>query len=184
MLIVGLTGNYGMGKSTVLRMFRKLGAVTLETDEIVDTLLHDETVLVRIRKVFGETVIAQDGSLDRARIAAVVFRNRELREGLEGIIHPLVFEKIRDILEEMKERDGDEKVVIVEIPLLFEKGYAGQFQKTVTVFTSVEAALKRLEDAGVGREDSLLRLETQMPAHEKVRKSDFAIDNGGPLDET
>ncbi len=183
-LIVGLTGNYGMGKSTVLRMFKKLGAVTLETDEIVDTLLHDEAVLVRIREVFGEKVISEDGNLDKTKVAAVVFRNRELRDALEAIIHPLVSEIIRDFLEEMKRREGDEKVVIIEIPLLFEKKYTGQFKRTMTVFTSQEVALKRLEEAGVGREDALLRLNAQMPVQEKVKKSDFAIDNSGPSDET
>ena len=183
-LIVGLTGNYGMGKSTVLRMFRELGAVTLETDEIVDTLLHNDAIVGTIREILGDDVIDANGKLDRAKVAARIFRDKQLREALEGFIHPLVFQKIRDFLDNRGSMGGKNEVVIVEIPLLFEKDYADRFRRTVAVYCSQEAVLKRLEGLGIDREDVLMRSRAQLPADEKVRKSDFAINNDGPLEET
>jgi len=104
-LTVALTGNYGMGKSTVLGMFRKLGAFTVGADELVDRLLGDAGVLERLRGVLGETVFSGDGSLDRARVASIIFRDKGKREAVEGILHPLVFERIDEVLVELTPYD-------------------------------------------------------------------------------
>ncbi|HET6515870.1 MAG TPA: dephospho-CoA kinase [Thermodesulfovibrionales bacterium] len=183
-LVVGLTGNYGMGKSTVLGLFRELGAVTLKTDGIVDLLLHDAGVLTKLRQILGDSAFADDGTLIKAKVAAAIFRDRGLREAVEGLLHPLVFEKIADILGKLRKEGADKKVVVVEIPLLFEKEYSRRFGKTVTVYTDLETALSRLGEKGVSRNDALSRLSAQMPVEEKIGMSDLAIDNSGTLDET
>jgi dephospho-CoA kinase len=181
-LTVGLTGNYGMGKSTVLGMFRKLGAFTVGADELVDRLLGDAGVLERLRGVLGETVFSGDGSLDRARVASIIFRDKGKREAVEGILHPLVFERIDEVLVE-RGKNGN-GVVIIEVPLLFETGSAGRFQRTVTVYADEETALRRLEKKGIGRADAQLRMNAQMAVTEKRERSDFSIDNSGTSEET
>jgi dephospho-CoA kinase len=180
-LFVGLTGNYGMGKSTVLPLFMKLGAVIIDTDKIVESLLKEKPVLEKIRVLFGDAVFLKNGSLDKKKVAGVVFNNDGLRHSLEDILHPLVFERIDLLFGEMK---GEDKVMLVEIPLLYERDYEGRFNRTITVYTSEETALARLEKEGISQQEALLRLQAQLPIEEKIRRSDFIIDNNGTIEET
>ena len=184
MLVIGLTGNYGMGKSTVLEMFRRLGAVTVSADGIVSRLLSDAPVLERIRGVLGGSVFSEDGSIDRAKVSAVIFSDREKRDAVEAVLHPLVIEKIEVMVERLGRNETEGKVVIVEIPLLFEKGYSGRFHRTITVYADEETAFRRLSGMGVSREDARARLNAQMPVHEKIRMAAFTINNNGTPEET
>ncbi len=184
MIIVGLTGNYGMGKSTVLRMFRELGALTMDADQIVDALLKEEPVLAKIKEAFGEQVFTVSGSLDRARLASIVFKDADMRKLLEGIIHPLVFERIEQFLSKVDKKGPVNKVVVIEIPLMFESGRLDRFHKTITVYAERDVALRRLADKGVGREEAESRLATQMNIDEKIRRSDFVVDNSGGPEKT
>lgn len=184
MLIVGLTGNYGMGKSVVLGMFKELGAITLDADDVVDNLLHDKAVLEKIRAKFGDSVFSNKGGPDRQKIASLIFRDKEKKDALEGILHPLVFKRISAFLDTLSKEKTKDKIVIVEIPLLFEKGCEGRFQKTITVFTDEHTALERLEKSGVRREDAIMILNAQMPIKEKIRLADLSIDNSGTLEGT
>jgi dephospho-CoA kinase len=180
MLVVGLTGNYGMGKSRILALFAKLGAYTFSSDTIVAALLAEKDVLEKIRRVIGHEVFYKNGSLNKKKVARLIFRDEMLRRSLEDILHPLVFKRIKDFLKVVDKSS----VVVVEVPLLFERGYRKKFDKTVTVFTEEETALKRLERAGVKRKDALLRLQSQLPINEKMERSDFIIDNSGSIRET
>jgi dephospho-CoA kinase len=181
MLVAGLTGNYGMGKSSVLRMFRELGAITLDADEIVNDLLNDKSVLERIREVFGGHIFLSDGQLDRAKAAAIIFSDKRSRDIFEGILHPLVFGKIDRFIDAVKDK---ESIVIIEIQLLFERGYLDRFDRTITVFTDEDTALKRLEGVGVSRGNALMRLDAQMPIEDKIKRADFVIDNSRTLIDT
>ncbi len=181
MFLVGLTGNYGMGKSTVLAMFKKLGAHSIDSDEIVKTLLEEEAVLKRFRAILGDEVFRGNGSLDKGRVADAIFKNNRLRESIEDLLHPLVFDRIGSLLEGIKRSD---KVIIIEVPLLFERNYESGFNRTVTVYTGEDTALERLEEKGVNREEALLRFGAQLPVDEKISKSDYVIDNKGSGDET
>jgi dephospho-CoA kinase len=183
-LTVGLTGNYGMGKSTVLGMFGKLGAVNVGADGIVDTLLNDAAVLERIGRVLGKSVFSADGRLDRAMVASVIFQNKGKKDDVEEILHPLVFEKIEELLDGFERSETEGRIVIIEIPLLFEKEYTGRFHRTITVYTDEETALRRLEEKGVTRDMAALRLAAQMPVQEKIRRADFTIDNSGAREHT
>lgn len=181
MLLVGLTGNYGMGKSTVLRMFEKLGVITFDTDSIVKSLLIEKDVLEKIRGLLGDKVFYKNGSLNKEKVANLIFKTHELRHFLEDILHPIVFERLKDLLDKINEQD---KVVIIAVPLLYERGYEDRFGRTITVYAREEIALNRLEKEGVGREDALLRLRSQLPIEEKVKRSDFIIDNNGTIEDT
>jgi dephospho-CoA kinase len=104
MFIAGLTGNYGMGKSYVLSVFRELGAMVLDSDEIVHHLLQDKKVIVRVKKILGEKIEKEDGSIDKKEIAKIIFDNSELRGRLEMLLHKLVFDEIQKSLRESKGR--------------------------------------------------------------------------------
>jgi dephospho-CoA kinase len=181
MLLVGLTGNYGMGKSAVLKMFQKLGAVTYDADEIVASLLRKETVLKKITDIFGDVIIRADGSLDKKKLADIIFVDATLRRSLEDILHPLIFKEI-DRLLEREENKGS--IAIVEAPLLFERHYEAKFQRLITVATGQEKALERLEKTGITREEALQRIHSQLPIEEKISRSDFTINNDGSPEET
>ena len=181
MLIAGLTGNFGMGKSYVLSLFRELGVVTLESDRIVGMLLREEGVIEKVKGLLGKDVAAPGGDLDKKAIARKIFHDRELKEKLEALLHPLVFERVEDFISKIRNRDS---IVVVEVPLLFEGNYQDRFKKTITVHTAEDIALERLERSGVPRSEALARIENQMPISEKKRRADYVIDNSGTKDET
>lgn len=179
MPVVALTGNYGMGKSTVAGLFKEIGAVTFDLDDVVDELLREESVIEGIKGFLGNGILTEKG-IDRAEVARIVFSDNDKRESLERLLHPIVMERMRDFLRKTDKR----RVIIVEIPLLFEKGFESEFDRVITVYTDIETALRRLEDKGIRRDEALRRLQAQMPIDEKIRRSDFVIDNGGSIDET
>ena len=179
--IAGLTGNYGMGKSAVLQMFRELGAVTIDADLVVRQLLREKQVRKKIKTLLGAGVFDKKGALDRKKAAEKIFKNKSLRIKLEDLLHPLVFERIDDFFK--KTKNGN-KVFIVEAPLIFERGYEGRFDKTITVFTSETTAINRLSMLGISPKDVIGRLKCQVPIKEKIKKSDFVIDNSMNPEET
>ena len=181
MLLVGLTGNYGMGKSTVLPMFKKLGVITIDADNIVESLLTEKDVLKKVKGLLGEKVFYKNGSLNKKKVADFVFKDDVLRHTLEDILHPLVFERINFLLDEINRKD---KVILIAIPLLYERGYEDRFDRTITVHTKEESALNRLRKDGITKEKALLRLKAQLPIDEKIKRSDFVIDNNGTIEET
>lgn len=181
MFLVGLTGNFGMGKSTVLKIFQKLGALTYDADKIVEALFQDDEVLQKIRNLFGDGIFQANGRLDKQKVASIIFSDNASRRSLEDILHPRVFEKINRLLEHS---DTEDKIVVVETPLLFERGYKNRFQCIITVQTELERALHRLEEKGVKREEALQRIRSQLPIEEKIRKSNFTVNNDGTTTET
>jgi len=181
MLLVALTGNYGMGKSTVLSLFRKFGVFTLDADEIVDSLFRRKKILEKIRQLMGNSVFHDSGSLDKRKVAEIIFKNARLRRSVEDVLHPFVFEKIKDLLDKMNINDN---ILIVAVPLVYERAYEDKFDKTIVVHTTEETALHRLGMKGVSRRDALLRIKTQMPIEEKMKRADFLINNDGALNET
>jgi len=181
MLLVGLTGNYGMGKSTVLPMFKKLGVITIDADNIVESLLTEKDVLKKVKGLLGEKVFYKNGSLNKKKVADLVFKDDVSRHTLEDILHPLVFERINFLLDEINRKD---KVIIIAVPLLYERGYEDRFDRTITVHTKEKIALNRLKKDGITKEKALLRLKAQLPIDEKIKRSDFVIDNNGTIEET
>ncbi len=164
-----------MGKTFVLDILKALGAHTINADEIVGELLEEEPVLQRLRATLGDEVFDSGGKLLKDRVAEKIFNDEGLRIAVEDILHPLVFERIGRKLEGAKA-----DIAVVEAPVIFERGYEGRFAKTITVYTDEETALRRLEASGIGRDDAIRRLRSQMPVEEKARRSDYAIDNSGP----
>jgi dephospho-CoA kinase len=179
LLIVGLTGNYGMGKSAVARMFGELGAITIDTDEIVRELLREPDVIEKIKNTFGDEIIEGSG-VNKKLLANTVFRYPHLRISLEDILHPRVFKKIDEELAKLN-RDA---IVVIEAPVIFERGYQNRFDKIITVFTSEDIAVSRLAKKGISEEDARSRLKSQFPIEMKISKADYVIDNNGDLEDT
>lgn len=182
MIVAGLTGNYGMGKSTVLKMFEELGAVIFNTDTIVGDLLKEPEVINEIIEAFGKDVLI-DNSINKKMLADIIFASPALRISLENILHPRVFKKIDEKTAELSPA-GSDALVVIEVPLLFERGYQNRFDRTITVYTSEEAALRNLLDIGISAESALQRMKSQFPIEMKISKSDYSIDNGLGLDFT
>lgn len=181
MHVIGLTGNFGMGKSSVLELFGRLGAVTVKSDEIIDELLKEQKIINKVVKILGHQVTTAEHQLDKRKIAKIIFNNSMLRSKLEKLLHPIVLRKISLLLARLKGRRG---IVIVEVPLLFEGNYQKKFDKTITVFTTKKIALGRLKKAGVRTSDAEARLRAQMPVREKKKLSDYVIDNNGSFQKT
>lgn len=182
MIVVGLTGNYGMGKSTVATMFRELGAMTIDTDEIVRDLLDEPVIIREIRKTFGDDVI-HGNAIDKKRLADTVFQQPHLRISLEDILHPEVFKRVGAEISRISPAQAP-SVVVVQAPVLIERGYQNRFDKIITVFTPEEVAVQRLREKGVSEEAARERLRSQLPVEMKIRGSDFSIDNGEDLEHT
>lgn len=182
MIKVGLTGNFGMGKSTVARIFQRLGAYVIDTDRIVAELLKERDVCEEIKKLFGEEII-KDGKVDKKAIADIVFENPSMRIYLENILHPRVFKKIDEIIDRIPS-SGEPKIVVIEAPVIFERGYQNRFDLIVTVFTSEDTAIERLEKKGITKQEAIKRIKSQFPIEMKKSKSDFIIDNSGSIENT
>lgn len=182
MIVAGLTGNYGMGKSTVSKMFRDLGAVTMDTDVIVGELLGDPEVIDEIKKAIGDDIV-RDNVVDKKMLADIIFQDPSLRISLEDILHPRVFDKIDKKLSEVSLSDSS-AVVIIEVPLLFERSYQNRFDRIITVHTSGEKALQHLLGKGISEAEAQKRLKSQFPIEMKISRADYRIDNSGTRDNT
>ncbi|BCB96634.1 dephospho-CoA kinase [Dissulfurispira thermophila] len=180
MIIIGLTGNYGMGKSTVAKMFRELGAVVIDADDIVRQLLSDYAVIYEIKKVFGDDII-QQSEINKKKLAEIIFEHPHLRISLENILHPMVFKRID---EEIAKITDPSAIVIIEAPVIFERGYQNRFDKIITVYTSEDTAIERLKKKGVLEDDIRKRLKSQFPIEMKIKRSDFTIDNTRDIENT
>jgi len=174
---VGLTGGIAAGKSEALAAFARLGAATISSDALVHDLLDDPDVRSRLVERWGEEVVS-DGGLDRGRVGTVVFNRAEELEWLEGLVHPLVSERVASWRERLP---ADVPVAVVEVPLLFEAGMDDAFDATVAVVAGDETRAKR---AGARGTDLLeRRSERQLTQEEKAARADHVIHNDGSLEE-
>lgn len=185
MVVLGLTGSIGTGKTTVAGLFRELGARTLDADKITHALMTPGQPAYReIVRVFGPGVLDARGRLDRARLAARVFSNTSARRRLERILHPRVLRVIAKDLNTWR-RVGRVRVAVVEIPLLFESG-AQRLVDYVVVVTAPravqEARLRR--QAGWSRAHIRRRAAAQWQLSAKVALADLVIDNGRRVADT
>lgn len=186
MLIVGLTGGIATGKSTVSRRFAELGAEVIDADLIAREIVEPgEPALMEIHRLFGPSVIDEEGRLDRAALAEIVFRDAHARKKLEAIIHPRVRGRMRSRVERVKE-EGRAPVVICDIPLLFETQVnLDWIDRTLVVYAPPDVQRERLMARnGLSEDEAERRIQAQIPVAEKVRRADYVIDNSGDLVET
>ena len=173
---IGLTGGIGCGKSTALACFRRHGAVVIDTDAVVRELLSSDTgVIGRVRSEFGESVVDAQGRVDRAALARKVFNNSEALALLESIVHPRVRLNWMHALRE------NHPVLIVEIPLLFEKDLQGHFSITICLSSDPGVQKARLLAKGMSESQIQYRKDSQLSLDEKMKRADIVIHNNGSL---
>ena len=184
MIIVGLTGSVGTGKSTVTRFFRELGAYIIDWDELArDVIRPHLRAWKEIVEYFGKDFLNEDLTVNRQKLAEMVFSDKEKVAKLNQIVHPEVFKEDERITNEIKSLDRD-ALVIKDIPLLFELTCPIFVDKIVVVSASEQTQLRRLEEKGMSREDARSRIKSQLPLKEKIKSADFVINNDGSLEET
>ena len=175
---VAITGGIGAGKSEALYAFQKAGAATVSSDEIVHHLLAtDADVRAALVGELGEGILGEDGQIDRARVADVVFANRSKLDFLEGLLHPLVAAEYLRWREQLSGLESPPDVCVTEVPLLFESGAQARFDKVVVITAPAKLREQRRR---VRRDDRDQRL---LPDAEKVGRADFAYVNTGSLDD-
>ncbi|HAO5740436.1 TPA: dephospho-CoA kinase [Listeria monocytogenes] len=181
---IGLTGSVATGKSTVSNMIQHAGIPLVDADIAARKVVEPGTEgLKEIVAYFGEEILLADGTLDRAKLGEIIFKDKEKREKLNEITHP----RVKDYMLEARERffRVGEELVFFDIPLLFESHLESLVDQIVVVWTTPETELKRLmERNNLTKEDALRRIESQMGIDEKARKADFVIDNNESLEKT
>ncbi|HEX2266572.1 MAG TPA: dephospho-CoA kinase [Actinomycetota bacterium] len=182
MLLVGLTGGMGAGKSTVARMLESRGAVVIDADVLArQALLPGTPGYTKVTELFGPDIIGPDGDIDRAALAKRVFSNDEARVALESITHPEVFRLLSESLEDYQDTD---RIVVFDAPLIVEAGFQDACDAIVVVISPEEAQLARvMEERGMTEDAARARLRAQAPTAEKERVADFVIRNDGTIEE-
>jgi dephospho-CoA kinase len=184
MIIVGLTGSVGTGKSTVTDFFRELGAYIIDWDELArDVARPHLRAWKEIVEYFGKGCLNEDMTINRQKLAKIVFSDKEKVIKLNQIVHPEVLKEDERITDEIKNLDPD-ALIIKDIPLLFEVAHAVVLDKIIVVSASERIQLRRLKEKGMSREDAMNRIKSQLPLEEKIKSADFVIDNDGLPEET
>ncbi len=179
-LIVGLTGGFGVGKSSVAQRFKNMGAEVIDADEIAyDAMKKGSPVFDPIIELFEEALHPGGKKMDREKVAEIVFDDPKRRKELETIIHPYVFEKIRERIEASERR-----VILVEVPLLFEAGFEKLCDKVVVVTCNSTVKMKRLKRKKFTEQEVRARERAQMSEALKAQKAHFTIDNSKSIYQT
>jgi len=189
MNIVALTGGVASGKSTVLKMFMRLGAFGIDCDVLSREALRPCTsAWWSVVKAFGKDILRRDLEIDRPKLREIVFSDEEKRRTLERIVHPEVRRMLKERLNAIKTlTEATEErgvLVVVDVPLLFELGMQSEFERVIVVYASEAVRLRRLLQRGFSREIAMKIMRAQMPLEEKVKQADFVIYNEDSKEET
>jgi len=181
MLLVGLTGGIGSGKSTVARLLEERGAVILDADVFArDAVRAGTEGFAAVVRRFGDEIVAPDGELDRSRLASIVFADPAALADLEAIVHPEVRRMIADGIQD--HLDGDRIVVLVN-PLLIEMGTHRDCDVVVVVSASPDTQVARSVARGMDEADVRARIAAQLPIDDRAQMADVLLDNEGTLEE-
>jgi len=179
MFLIGLTGGIAAGKSTVAGIWTALGAIEIDADVLAREVVQPGTVgLERIKNVFGPTVFTDSGSLDRKTLGEIVFNNASRRKELEGIVHPLVRARAREILASLPE----DSMVIYTVPLLVEANVELPFDVIVSVEApETERAQRLVSSRGMTLEQALARIKAQASAIDRAARADYILNSNQSL---
>ncbi|PSL04063.1 dephospho-CoA kinase [Haloactinopolyspora alba] len=182
MLRVGLTGGIGAGKSTVAGRLDELGATLIDADRIAREVVEPGTAgLEAVVAEFGTEVLDADGALDRSRLGRIVFDDDERRRALNAIVHPLVYRRREQLVDEA----GPAAVVVEDIPLLVENGLAPSYPLVLVVHADEETRVRRLvADRGMSASDVRARIAAQATDADRRAVADVWLDNSGPPERT
>lgn len=177
---VGLTGGIGAGKSTVADMFSKLGAVVIRSDELARQVIEPNTPgFQKVLSRFGNQILQENGSIDRQKLAQIVFNDKNALKDLEDIIHPLVRSKTNELIDSQTQ----ETIVVNEVPLLLEKNMNSLYDFLVIVVSNEKNRLNRLLKRGISEEEAKKRILLQVSDEQRKSAADFLISNDGTNDQ-
>lgn len=179
--VIGVTGSFGSGKSTVSRMFRKNGCVLVDADRLARACLGRGRLLRRrVIGAFGKQICDRQGELSRTRLARLVFSDAGARRKLNAFIHPEVTRLVRERIER-----HDAGCIVCDIPLLYETGLQALMDAVIVVSARPAVQIARIRKRRLLSERQIrARLHAQMPLEKKRRLADFVIDNNGTISET
>lgn len=185
MLRVGLTGSIAVGKSGVLSEFRALGCLTIDADQVAhEVIMPPSRAYHQIVDAFGREVLDRSGEIDRARLGARVFDDREKLTRLNAIVHPRVREAIERRLHDLAASHPD-RITVIDGALIIEAGHRHDYDRLVVVFCDPEEQLRRVMARGsLNREEAVRRVNAQLSSDEKRKYADFEIDTSGTSDQT
>ena len=180
---IGLTGGIATGKSYVAGKIKEAGVPMVDADVLSREVVAPGTPgLAAVRRRFGPDAVRRDGTMDRVRIAQIVFKDKRARLDLEAIIHPAVQKAIDEFFATLPKRTP---FAVADIPLLFETGRENQFNAVVVVACPRELQLQRLMERNkLSKEDAERRLNAQLPIEQKVKKATHVIRTDGTFEQT
>ena len=184
--VIGLTGSLGSGKSSVISYFRQKNIPTIDADEISREVVepgmkgwHD------LKNAIGDMYFHENGELDRRKLRNAISHDQSLRHRVNGVLHPLVRREIRKQVAALLTFGRNVPVIVVEVPLLFEVSWEGDFDRIILVYAPPDECIKRFSVRdNVGTEAAGKFFNTQMDIDEKMGRADFVIDNSGPWSDT
>lgn len=180
-MIIGITGSFGSGKSSVAGMFASLGARVINADIIAHRLMRPGSAIYReILRAFGRQIIGRGGAIERKKLARIVFGNRASLRKLNRIVHPEVIAVIQKEISRAGKR-----MLVLDAPLLIETGLSKEVDALIVVRSTRKNQVERLLKKGIStRADIIKRIKSQMALSKKMRLADFIIDNNGSLENT
>ena len=174
MLKIGLTGNIGSGKTTIARIFEIIGVQVFYADTCARNVLNSKELTPELLLNFGEAIIGADGIVDRKMLASIVFNDAQKLATLNAMVHP----KVRSIFDEWINQKSHQDYVVMEAAILFETGYASQFDKIIAVDAPMEQRMSRVVERDHAQPDEVLkRMQHQMPEETIMELADFVIQN-------
>lgn len=185
MLLVALTGGIATGKSVVARILKEKGCYIQNADQLAHELMQPETsVWENLVAHFGPSILNFNGTIDRAKLAAIVFRDEEERDYLNKITHPAIMEKIKLTISQLKQEQKHD-IYVTEAALVIESGLQDFYDRLVLTHCKKEIQLARLMNRnGLTEEEALLRLNSQLPDEKKMPFAHYLIDTSGSIEET
>ncbi len=180
---IGITGGIATGKNLVAKYFEDLGCYIIDADELYHKLIYPGKPLWRkLVEEFGSAILSPQEVIDRKRLGDIVFNNKEALEKLNRITHQTI---IKEIEKEAKTYEKEYKIVVINAPLLIEAGAENLVDKIIVVKTDEDTQIERLTKRdNISKEEAIKRIRAQMPISEKIKYSDYVIDNNGTPEET
>lgn len=180
-IILGVTGGFGSGKSTVSGILKTYGAELIDADKLAHSCIASQgKCYKRLIRAFGNKILKNDESIDRAKLGKIVFWNKRLLGRINNIIHPEVIKEIKKRIKRSKSG-----VIVLDVPLLIESGLKGLVDKLIVVKASRITQIRRaLRKGALKKSDILKRINSQIPLRVKSRLADFVIDNSGSITKT
>jgi dephospho-CoA kinase len=181
MLKIGITGGIASGKSLATSYLIEQGYVVIDCDRITHRLLKDPSLIQAIQSTFGDSVVDENNQINRKQLGRIIFHDQEAADQLNRLVHPLVIDKIKERFKKLKK----EKIVFVDVPLLYEANMEGMFDAVILVYVPFNVQLARLMRRDkIDRNYALAKIDRQMAMEEKLQLADYVIDNENSTEES